>query len=181
MKKGFFITIEGGEACGKSTQVTKLKEYFKEKGYAINFEPNKYMLSYSILKSIYQGALGEVVGEFILTKKMFNIPGLKVENLPTNVYEKFDKIVEGVYIDYKNWASHFDDKNLGRELDKIRGKMKSCSIEKVIIVNMLKPNQAVATYRKLDGGKILLVPYLYDIENNKWNVDGLKKIYEMFI
>ncbi len=177
----YFCVDENNVLLPQVLKIPGVKEYFKEKGYAINFEPNKYMLSYSILKSIYQGALGEVVGEFILTKKMFNIPGLKVENLPTNVYEKFDKIVEGVYIDYKNWASHFDDKNLGRELDKIRGKMKSCSIEKVIIVNMLKPNQAVATYRKLDGGKILLVPYLYDIENNKWNVDGLKKIYEMFI
>ncbi|MCI8555635.1 MAG: dTMP kinase [Clostridia bacterium] len=38
MKKGLFITIEGGEACGKSTQVTKLKEYFKEK-----FNENEYL------------------------------------------------------------------------------------------------------------------------------------------
>ncbi|MBE7073604.1 MAG: dTMP kinase [Clostridiales bacterium] len=34
MKKGLFISIEGGEACGKSTQVNLLKEY-------INSLPNK--------------------------------------------------------------------------------------------------------------------------------------------
>lgn len=34
MNKGLFITFEGGEACGKTTQVTKLKEY-------INSLPNK--------------------------------------------------------------------------------------------------------------------------------------------
>ena len=34
MNKGLFITFEGGEACGKTTQVTKLKEY-------INSLPNR--------------------------------------------------------------------------------------------------------------------------------------------
>ncbi len=38
MKKGFFITIEGGEACGKSTQVNLLKDYFKN-----NFSEDDYL------------------------------------------------------------------------------------------------------------------------------------------
>ena len=30
MKKGFLISFEGGEACGKSTQIKKFQEYLKE-------------------------------------------------------------------------------------------------------------------------------------------------------
>ena len=38
MHKGLFITLEGGEACGKTTQVNKLKEYFKN-----NFKEEDYL------------------------------------------------------------------------------------------------------------------------------------------
>ncbi len=33
MKKGLFITFEGADGCGKTTQLAKAEQLLKEKGY----------------------------------------------------------------------------------------------------------------------------------------------------
>ena len=54
MKKGIFITIEGGEACGKTTQINKLKEYFTQNNldYVLTKEPGGMPLTDEIRRLI---------------------------------------------------------------------------------------------------------------------------------
>ena len=40
MKKGFFITLEGGDGCGKSTQCKMLLDFLKQKG----IDPNDVIM-----------------------------------------------------------------------------------------------------------------------------------------
>jgi len=52
MSRGYFITLEGGEGCGKSTQIQKLKDYVadcKDK-YLFTVEPGGYPLCEDIRK-----------------------------------------------------------------------------------------------------------------------------------
>lgn len=54
MKKGLFITMEGPDGAGKSTQLELLKKYFAEKGKIVNFtrEPGGTKISEKIREVI---------------------------------------------------------------------------------------------------------------------------------
>ena len=56
-KKGIFITLEGGEGCGKSTQIKMLDAYLKEKGipHHITREPGGSPAAEEIRKIILSG------------------------------------------------------------------------------------------------------------------------------
>ncbi len=71
MKKGFILSFEGGEACGKSTQVKSFKEYLDKKG-----------IDYVALREPGGSELGEQVREVLLHKNI-NI-NLKAEILLFN-------------------------------------------------------------------------------------------------
>lgn len=161
-------------------KIPGVRKYFNENGYAVYFEPRKFMLSYSILKSIYQGALGEVVGKFIIEKKLLDILDLKFQNLPMINYEKFDGKIKNVYFDYKNWNGSFDP-GLSSRISNIRRKMKLTQADKLVVVNVLKPKFSVKPFNETIDGTILALPYLFDAVKEEFNFEGLKKLFDILI
>lgn len=65
MKTGKFITIEGCDGCGKSTQTERLKEYFDEHGFAYvsTREPGGGKISEAIRELILDGKNAEMTDE----------------------------------------------------------------------------------------------------------------------
>ena len=47
-------------------QIPGVKALFEKHGYATSFVPNEFILTPPMFNNIYKGALGEVVGKYIL-------------------------------------------------------------------------------------------------------------------
>lgn len=69
MKKGLFITFEGADGCGKTTQIKLLMEYLKEKGYEVVLtrEPGCKGLGERIRELLlnYDGEISSVCESFL--------------------------------------------------------------------------------------------------------------------
>ncbi|MFA5372714.1 MAG: dTMP kinase, partial [Candidatus Omnitrophota bacterium] len=63
--KGKFITFEGSECCGKSTQSKLLYEYLKKEGYPVIFlrEPGGTKVSEKIRKILLDGRNDSITPE----------------------------------------------------------------------------------------------------------------------
>ena len=66
MTKGLFITFEGGDGCGKTTQINLLDEYLRQKGYKtlLTREPGSKGLGVKLREILlnYDGGNGKRVG-----------------------------------------------------------------------------------------------------------------------
>ncbi len=111
-----------------------MKDYFKEKGYALEFQMNEYLMSPVLFHSIYKGALGEVAGKFILNKEL----GIELKPITKSEYfEFFDYILsDDVYVDFKNWKfTYVQDRDEIRK-DILR-KMDYIGAKRVYIINIV--------------------------------------------
>lgn len=143
--------------------VPEFRKLFESKGYATGFINARFVLSPPLFKNIYKGAIGEVVGDFVL-----NEWGFRPAEMPKEYYEMFDAIIsEGSYIDYKYWSSS-GFTNEDEQVNHIFGKLRSVRGRVAIIANVLRrkeDNSEISTYRE-DGMTIITIPWLIEIAGN---------------
>ena len=144
-------------------------EMFVEKKYAQSFSRNQFIMSPSLFKQVYLGALGEVVGKCILETQL----GWDVEELDDpSFYEYFDYKMGNVYFDFKHWNEFRTDndtyvKKVERKLAKIKG-------AKCFVINLVKRTDA--PIKQNIGATVVQVPYLIDGETGMINDEFIDEI-----
>lgn len=151
-------------------QIPGVKALFEKHGYATSFVPNEFILTPPMFNNIYKGALGEVVGKYILEQ----YAGVTLQEMPPEFFELFDYTLgNGVYVDFKLWketmliSAEEEKKNVLEKLDKCGGK-------RAVIINiMLDHNMQIMSS---DSGRIIEIPYLYRLDRKEIGTEIIAKI-----
>ncbi len=155
--------------------VPRFRELFESRGYATRFEKARYILSPPLFKNIYKGAIGEVLGEFVLREC-----GFEPTEMPVEHFEMFDAVVsERVYIDYKHWSSS-GFTNEAEQVDHIFGKLRAIGGGMAIIANVLRRNgddSEIHSFVK-DGMRIVTIPWLVETSGSEvsYNIEAINVI-----
>lgn len=151
-------------------QIPGVKALFEKHGYATSFVPNEFILTPPMFNNIYKGALGEVVGKYILEQYAV----VTLQEMPPEFFELFDYTLgNGVYVDFKLWketmliSAEEEKKNVLKKLDKCGGK-------RAVIINiMLDHNMQITSS---DSGRIIEIPYLYRLDRKEIGTEIIAKI-----
>lgn len=151
-------------------QIPGVKELFEKHGYATSFVPNEFILTPPMFNNIYKGALGEVVGKYILEQ----YAGVTLQEMSPEHFELFDYTLgNGVYVDFKLWketmtvSAEEEKKNIQAKLDKCGGK-------RAVIINiMLDHNMEITSS---GNGRIIEIPYLYRLDRKEIGIEIIAKI-----
>ena len=133
----------------------QLAGYFGVQGYATTFTPACYMLSPSMFKNIYCGAIGEVVGEYI-----FRHSNIDLEEMEDEYYELFDfRSTNGAVIDFKNWNTPVEqDEEEAHQ--HILSKMETCGAGEAFIINLYSVGLK-GKKTEYNGKTIIEIPTLF--------------------
>lgn len=138
--------------------ILELRKYFEENGYATEFKSGKFIMPESLYNQVYKGALGEVIGKYIIDKDL----GYNLEELDHNgQYEAFDFKIKNFYFDFKHWDYFIKDNDSYCKF--IEWKLNIVQGAKVVVANILqRGNDKIKT--SVDD-KIIQIPYLINEEN----------------
>lgn len=150
---------------------TYLEELFDSNKYAKEFAKKRFIMSPSLFKQVYLGALGEVVGREIIAQEV----ALDLEELDDiSFYEYFDFKIGNLYFDFKHWDEFRTDatkyaQKVKRKLNKIQG-------AKCFIVNIVKRTDAKPV-ESVDE-TIIQIPYLIDGDKGTINNEAIDYILD---
>lgn len=139
-------------------QIPGVKALFEKHGYATSFVPSEFILTPPMFNNIYKGALGEVVGKYILEQ----YAGVTLQEMPPEFFELFDYTLgNGVYIDFKLWketmliSAEEEKKNVLEKLDKCGGK-------RAVIINIMLDHNMQITSSDTLG---IIAGFLYTVNS----------------
>ena len=157
-------------------RIPGVEKFFKEKGYATKFQKSKYILLPNVYYKIYLGALGECVGEFLLNQYLSQF-NLKLERIDTiDKYEKFDFVLgNDICVDFKHWIGG-TDKDRESEVEKFITKLDKIGGKIGFIINILKPLDYKPEQYISKDNRLIIIPYLFDTETNKFNFNAFELI-----
>ena len=142
---------------------------FEEQKYAQRFSRNPLIMSPSLFKQVYLGALGEVVGKCILESQL----GWDIEELDDpSFYEYFDYKLGNVFFDFKHWNEFRIDND--SYVKKIEIKLAKIKGAKCFVSNLVKRTDA--PIKQNIGETVVQVPYLIDGETGMINDEFIDEV-----
>ena len=153
-----------------------IKKWFEQQGYATTFSMNDYVIAPQIFNAIYKGALGEIVGQWVLEK----LVGVCLEELPFTVFEKFDfRLPNGIYIDFKHWDDEKNNAPEEEQLKKINNKIQFIEkagepFEKVFIINVIADTVHLTEHSK--DKRLIKIPALIDNSNGSIMLNRIEEL-----
>lgn len=148
------------------------KDYFENRGYAVDFEAKEYIMSPHLYQTIYKGALGELIGKACFEKYGINLDHIN----DLTKFELFDYYKDDYYFDFKKWDSSFKISEK-EQIDKVNNKMSYGQISKAYIINVLfegySDKQIEGLEYNYENKKIVTVSWLYDTYTERFNEGAL--------
>lgn len=142
----------------KLMKIDGVREYFRSQGYAVEFNKAPYIMCPIVFNNIYKGALGEIVGEFLLREKA-NIILHEITN--PDKFEKFDYYIgDGLYVDFKHWKETFI-RSESEAIAEIEDKLDKVEGVKAIVINIIGDSEK---YHYNSKDKVVQIPYLCEEE-----------------